>query len=624
MVSAALFSTQVMGADEPGKVLSANVQRAQESGIEFASYDLFHITTGNKHSQVLSKETLLVPDMQVIAKLYNSNPDAVTINVSSADGNMYSLELLKSNPLAANPNLGYIDQNGMHRQTFDVGVHYQGYVSGKDRSLATMSVFANGEVMMMFASDEGNFVVGKLDDNSGNYVLYNDRDFLQKPPSACGVTDEGLDTDDDHITANKGTAAYDCNKVSLYWEADNVLYKVKSSSATNTIAYMTGTANQVQAMYRNEQIAVELKSAYVWVTDDNYAESSSADALSSFKSRWNGKVNNFEGDLAMLLAYDPGGLGGIAFVDVLCNRNNGYAYGDVNGFFLSIPTYTWDVEMITHEIGHNLGSKHTHWCGWKTGPGGSCGSIDNCVTQEYGSGCSTCPSTYDNAQSPSAWQGTVMSYCHLVSRGTDLANGFGPLPGDKIRTEVSTKSCLSSIISATLKPIDICKNQGAIMLDFDTTSPGSINFGVPQFKYQWSNGASSQNIGNISTPGTFTVTVTDSNGCTKTFTTSVSINNSDSCKTTGVNNVIGEQQYVSLYPNPAGNQVTLKFFSNAAEATVVKVTDLTGRVVKQEQVASVAGENNYNIKISNLRSGLYYVTLQSTSTQYISLKLVKQ
>src|SRR5690606_19699258 len=110
--------------------------------------------------------------------------------------------------------------------------------------------------------------------------------------------------------------------------------------------------------------------------------------------------------------------------------------------------------------GHNLGSRHTHWCGWNTGAGGSCGSIDDCTTQQSGSGCSTCPSTFSNAQQ--GWEGTIMSYCHLVSRGVNLANGFGPLPGDKIRNEVNNQICLSSIISATLTPTDICKDQGKI------------------------------------------------------------------------------------------------------------------------------------------------------------------
>ena len=88
----------------------------------------------------------------------------------------------------------------------------------------------------------------------------------------------------------------------------------------------------------------------------------------------------------MLIARDPGGKGGISYLDVLCS-NSSYGYADINGNFNVVPTYSWDVMVITHEAGHAFGSRHTHWCGWNTGTGGSCGAIDNCYNLESGGGC---------------------------------------------------------------------------------------------------------------------------------------------------------------------------------------------------------------------------------------------
>jgi hypothetical protein len=83
--------------------------------------------------------------------------------------------------------------------------------------------------------------------------------------------------------------------------------------------------------------------------------------------------------------------------------------------------------VITHELGHNMGSPHTQSCSW---PGGA---IDNCYTTE--GGCALGPAPTNG--------GTIMSYCHLTGYGINLANGFGPLPGQKIRNFVRNNSCIN-------------------------------------------------------------------------------------------------------------------------------------------------------------------------------------
>ena len=98
-----------------------------------------------------------------------------------------------------------------------------------------------------------------------------------------------------------------------------------------------------------------MKSYYIWTVDDGYADGNSGSALSDFTNKWNAKGASFDGDLAMLLAKDAGGLGGVAWVDVLCSNSTRYAYGDINGNYSAVPTYSWDGSMVTHEIGHNLG-----------------------------------------------------------------------------------------------------------------------------------------------------------------------------------------------------------------------------------------------------------------------------
>lgn len=621
LLVATMFTTLIGQAQDTQSILFKEVQNAKVKGVDFKSFKLFSVVNGEKHD-VLKEETTLQPDSKNISELYETRPAAVSVILTTQDGRTYTLNMLSSQPLAADADVRYIDNVGTHPFKYDRGVHYQGAVEGFGKSLATLSVFATGEVMMLFATSEGNFVVGKLEDNSGNYILYNDRDFNSRPPTGCATSDEDLIVSGDETpSGEKTTAALECKKISFYWELDYGLYANKQSSALITQSYATGMFNNVQALYRNEQIAVELKSLFMWSVPDSYGTDSSLAALVDFRAAGNAKGDNFDGDLAMLIALDPGGLGGIAYRDVLCkNRRSSYAYGDVYGYFYSIPTYSWDVSMVAHEIGHNITLRHTHWCGWNTGIGGICGSIDDCVKQESGNGCSSCTSTFDHSQPANAWRGTVMSYCHLSSRGVDLANGFGPLPGDAMRDVVASRSCMSSIISATLTPVNICKGQGAISLDFDAAVIGTSHFGVNPHTFAWSNGAKTQNI-NVTTPGTYTVSVTDSNGCSNTFSTSVGINNSDTCAfATSVNEI--NKEYVSLYPNPAQENVMLKFFSNNTENTGIKLTDVTGRVVMTKEFIATAGENNVTLDVSSVPAGMYYILLSAPGTQYISLKLM--
>lgn len=625
-VFASLITIKANAEQTNKTVLAESIQQARANGVDFKSFSLFSITTGEKHD-VLNDETLLLPVAKDILKLYETRPAAVSLMMEAANGQKYRLDMLRSNPLATDANIGYIDANGRHPFAYDRGVHYQGAVAGSDLSLAAVSVFANGEVMVLFANEEGNFVTGQLEDNSGRYILYNDKDFTVTPPSICATDDvaAALPGEDGTGGGDKTTAAYECKKVRLYWEADYDLYTNKQSNANFTQIYLAGLFNQVQTMYRNENIAVELKSVDVWTVPDNYANSSSSAALNEFRNRWNTKGNNFDGDIAMLLARDQQGNGGIAALDVLCYRPSAYAYGDINGTFSTVPTYSWDVMMVTHEIGHNLGSPHTHWCGWGTGPGGSCGSIDDCVQQQGSVGCSSCSfSTFSNSQPASAWKGTVMSYCHLASRGVSLANGFGPLPGALIRDNVGAGTCLSSIISAKLVTTPLCRDTGVVAVAIDSSIvPGNSHFGTNPLQYKWSNGASTQNI-MVNAAGSYVVTITDSNGCSVNLSASLIQNTDDSCKPSKVSVPVIERQYISIYPNPAHSSVMVKFFSNAAEAVQVKLTDITGKTVLIEDINAVAGENNKSLSLSGISAGMYFINISSADTQYKGQKLVVQ
>ncbi len=123
--------------------------------------------------------------------------------------------------------------------------------------------------------------------------------------------------------------------------------------------------------------------------------------------------------------------GGVAWVGVLCAGNFssqfcptglGGGYGmtaNIAGNFN--PTsgaVVWDIEAVSHEIGHNFSSPHSH-C-YNNIPTSGLSSVDQCYGAE--SGC------YSGATSlPAGGKGSIMSYCHLLSGGlaNNIALSFG-------------------------------------------------------------------------------------------------------------------------------------------------------------------------------------------------------
>ncbi|MDP4851578.1 MAG: hypothetical protein NWR22_00230, partial [Saprospiraceae bacterium] len=85
---------------------------------------------------------------------------------------------------------------------------------------------------------------------------------------------------------------------------------------------------------------------------------------------------------------------------------------------------------MAHELGHTLGSSHTHACVWN----GNNTAIDGCYSTE--GGC--------NSFGLPAAGGTIMSYCHLRRVGINFSLGFGVQPGNVIRNTIAQASCLTN------------------------------------------------------------------------------------------------------------------------------------------------------------------------------------
>jgi hypothetical protein len=118
---------------------------------------------------------------------------------------------------------------------------------------------------------------------------------------------------------------------------------------------------------------------------------------------------------------------GVAWIGVLCDDD--YAFGVSSGltlgFDINNPGIGWDIMVVSHEIGHNFNSPHSHCYGGIGGNGTP--PVDKCSNDEANNPWYDCHSGTE--QLPCSGQsgcGTLMSYCHQLSGGySNIALTFG-------------------------------------------------------------------------------------------------------------------------------------------------------------------------------------------------------
>jgi hypothetical protein len=425
-VSLLLLATAVFGQSiKPIPKLVVQTKANQE----FLKLPLFNkqvdpSAEGAETRKALKQWTLLAWDAAKTQEL-RSHPGApVSLTLPWENGSSITLDLIPAKNFSDEFRVHTASSGGAAYDT-DKGVHYWGIVKDNPASLVTLSLFDN-EIIGMVEYDNERFTIGALPGSQDKtHIVFKNSDVKEAPGFVCYTDDELHRIGKEAVAADRSAGSDNC--VRMYVETDYTLFQNKGS-VDNVVSYMTGVFNQVAAMYTNESVNLVLHDLYVWDVVDPYTGPTSGDYLDQFRDAKNGVYN---GDLAHLVGINS--LGGIAYLDVLCNGFYGVGYSSIYSTYSNVPTYSWTVEVLTHEIGHNLGSPHTHACAWN----GNNTAIDGCgPAAGYSEGC--------NADLPTNG-GTVMSYCHLLGNiGINFNNGFGPQPGDRIRSEVYNAACLAA------------------------------------------------------------------------------------------------------------------------------------------------------------------------------------
>ncbi len=377
----------------------------------------------------VSKGTVYSINETVVAQLLQSKPAQLTWQFQFE--NKEWLIDLKQSTILSNGFFVTNADGGLETYNPAAILHYKGKIKGSNNSVAAISILHN-EVIAVLADEKGNINIGALKNKEtgivNDHIIFREADLASPPPFECGAANTPAPNENplpQFAAPAINAAVINTEPVDIYFEADYKCFQNNSNSITNTVNWATALFNVVTTLYENDSVYTRMSAIKIWNTPDPYIPlTTTATVLNAFSANMS---TGFPGDLAHLLSQRSLG-GGIAWLNVLCNSAY-YRTGlsaNLSNAFNSFPVYSWSSMVITHELGHNIASNHTQWCGW---PGGA---IDNCYTTE--GGCAMGPAPVNG--------GTIMSYCHLTAYGINLANGFGPLPGAAIRNAVRTSTCI--------------------------------------------------------------------------------------------------------------------------------------------------------------------------------------
>ena len=202
-------------------------------------------------------------------------------------------------------------------------------------------------------------------------------------------------------------------------------------------------------------------------------------------------------------------------------------------------------------------------------------------------------------------------FTYLWSTGESTATIFAE-PGEQVSVVVTDATGCEVTVQTTIPSVPPAMSLTSMITDaLGQSNSGAIDIvvsgGSPPYEYNWSNGANTEDVADLEA-GTYTVTITDANGCQleQSFMVEMLVD-VQSLKEVGID----------LYPNPTQGQFHIRSEQELIEE--LKIYDESGKLFVTKT------KLQYNeVHSFDLASGLYLVNIKTASGKTYAAKILVQ
>ncbi len=191
----------------------------------------------------------------------------------------------------------------------------------------------------------------------------------------------------------------------------------------------------------------------------------------------------------------------------------------------------------------------------------------------------------------------------------------GLAPGNYTATVTNVAGCSSSTSISVLSSVNINVQLSVVdssLLGGASSIQSIVSGGTPSYTYSWNVGATSSSLVGLGI-GTYTLTVTDANGCTGAATASIG--------GVGIKNPEW-LSYVSLYPNPTNDVLNIDLSLQSKQDIQLQVFNAIGQVLYTKSLNGfLSGLETINLR--EAAEGVYFVRISGSSNTKI-LRFIKK
>jgi len=204
---------------------------------------------------------------------------------------------------------------------------------------------------------------------------------------------------------------------------------------------------------------------------------------------------------------------------------------------------------------------------------------------------------------------TVLNETICTNGFVSVFNNFYNQTGTYTVTGQNINGCDSSVtLHLTVNNVTLVDT---VLFDSTGSIDVTLSGDTSTYQYNWSNGVTTQDLYQLNASGDYTLTVTDSIGCTYSFTFQMIIANTNS---------LNALNAINISPNPSTGRILIEALNNENDFRQLRIFNVQGQ--------EVFSKSNLNLPetldISSFAQGVYFMQFQTKDGKSWLAKIVKQ